>query len=408
MRPISLYPLIGRLWLGVPKQLRRPRSHQLQLGKHYRRGPVELWFFDQKPIDCGRARIKGYLSLPFGKVNVEQGSWAFVSFSMMYGKRVLVSGGAGFLGSHLCERLLQSGCDVLCVDNFFSSTRRNVEHLIGNPHFELMRHDITFPLYVEVDEIFNLACPASPVHYQFDPVQTTKTSVIGAINMLGLAKRVKAKILQASTSEVYGDPSVHPQPESYWGNVNPIGFRSCYDEGKRCAETLFFDYRRQHNLPIKVIRIFNTYGPRMHPHDGRVVSNFIVQALKGENLTLYGDGSQTRSFCYADDLVEAMLRIMATGHDVTGPINVGNPNEFTIRELADLVLELTGSKSRIIFARLPSDDPKQRRPDIAQAREILSWEPTTQLREGLVHTISYFDKLLSAGEMFKVDRGDVQ
>jgi UDP-glucuronate decarboxylase len=323
---------------------------------------------------------------------------------MSSGKRILVTGGAGFLGSHLCERLLGQGHDVLCVDNFFSSTRRNVEHLIDDRRFELMRHDVTFPLYVEVDEIYNLACPASPVHYQFDPVQTTKTSVIGAINMLGLAKRVKAKILQSSTSEVYGDPDVHPQPESYWGNVNPIGFRSCYDEGKRCAETLFFDYRRQHNLAIKVVRIFNTYGPRMHPHDGRVVSNFIVQALKGEDITIYGDGSQTRSFCYADDLVEAMMRMMATPDEVTGPVNIGNPGEFTIRQLAELVIELTGTKSRLICQKLPSDDPKQRRPDISLARELLDWQPKVQLREGLVQTIAYFDKLLAEGETFQAKR----
>ena len=327
---------------------------------------------------------------------------------MSNGKRVLVTGGAGFLGSHLCERLLNEGCDVLCVDNFFSSTRRNVEHLISNPRFELMRHDVTFPLYVEVDEIYNLACPASPVHYQFDPVQTTKTSVIGAINMLGLAKRTKAKVLQASTSEVYGDPTVHPQPESYWGNVNPIGFRSCYDEGKRCAETLFFDYRRQHDLPIKVVRIFNTYGPRMHPHDGRVVSNFIVQALKGQDITVYGDGGQTRSFCYVDDLVEAMMRMMATDHAVTGPINIGNPNEFTIRELAELVIEFTGTQSRLIFEKLPSDDPKQRQPDISAAREVFGWEPKTQLREGLVRTIAYFDEMLKAGDVYKPQREGVR
>jgi UDP-glucuronate decarboxylase len=323
------------------------------------------------------------------------------------GKRVLVTGGAGFLGSHLCETLLQQGCEVLCVDNFFSSTRRNVEHLIADPRFELMRHDVTFPLYVEVDEIFNLACPASPVHYQFDPVQTTKTSVIGAINMLGLAKRVKAKVFQASTSEVYGDPTVHPQPESYWGNVNPIGFRSCYDEGKRCAETLFFDYRRQHGLQVKVARIFNTYGPRMHPHDGRVVSNFIVQALKGENITIYGEGSQTRSFCYVDDLIDGFLRLMATPADVTGPVNLGNPNEFTIRELAEMVIELTGSRSRLVFERLPSDDPKQRRPDIGQATAVLGWRPRTQLREGLQKTIGYFEALLAQGEIFKRERAGV-
>ncbi len=308
-----------------------------------------------------------------------------------------MTGGAGFLGSHLCERLLNQGHEVLCVDNFFSSTRRNVSHLLGNPGFELMRHDVTFPLYVEVDGIFNLACPASPVHYQFDPVQTTKTSVIGAINMLGLAKRLKVKVLQASTSEIYGDPVVHPQTEEYWGNVNPIGFRSCYDEAKRCAETLFFDYRRQHNMPVKVVRIFNTYGPRMHPNDGRVVSNFIVQALKGEDITIYGDGSQSRSFCYVDDLVEAMLRMMETPSDVTGPINVGNPTEFTILDLARLVLELTAAKSKIRLEKLPSDDPRQRRPDISMAKAVLGWEPTTQLREGLIRTIAYFDQILSEG-----------
>jgi len=323
------------------------------------------------------------------------------------GKRVLVTGGAGFLGSHLCEKLLQQGCEVLCVDNFFSSTRRNVEYLIADPRFELMRHDVTFPLYVEVDEIYNLACPASPVHYQFDPVQTTKTSVIGAINMLGLAKRVKAKVFQASTSEVYGDPQVHPQPEAYWGHVNPIGFRSCYDEGKRCAETLFFDYRRQHGLQVKVARIFNTYGPRMHPHDGRVVSNFIVQALRGENITIYGEGLQTRSFCYVDDLIDGFLRLMATPAEVTGPINIGNPNEFTIRELAELVVELTGSRSKLVHERLPSDDPKQRRPDIAQASAVLGWRPRTQLREGLQKTIGYFEALLAQGEIFKRERAGV-
>jgi UDP-glucuronate decarboxylase len=283
------------------------------------------------------------------------------------------------------------------VDNFFSSSRQNVAHLLGNPRFELMRHDVTFPLYAEVDEIFNLACPASPVHYQFDPVQTTKTSVLGAINMLGLAKRLKLKILQASTSEIYGDPDVHPQTEDYWGNVNPIGFRSCYDEGKRCAETLFFDYRRQHNLPIKVVRIFNTYGPRMHPHDGRVVSNFIVQALKGEDITIFGDGRQTRSFCYVDDLVDGLLRMMETSPDVTGPLNIGNPKEFTIIELAELVIEMTATKSKVRFEPLPSDDPRQRRPDISRAKAVLGWEPKTQLREGLVRTIAYFDKLLSEG-----------
>jgi UDP-glucuronate decarboxylase len=310
---------------------------------------------------------------------------------------VLVTGGAGFVGSHLCEQLLNLGHEVSCVDNVFSSSRQNIAHLLGNTRFELIRHDVTFPLYVEVDEIFNLACPASPVHYQFDPVQTTKTSVIGAINMLGLAKRLKLKILQASTSEIYGDPNVHPQTEDYWGNVNPIGFRSCYDEGKRCAETLFFDYRRQHNLPIKVVRIFNTYGPRMHPHDGRVVSNFIVQALKGEDITIFGDGSQTRSFCYVDDLVDGMLRMMETSPDVTGPLNIGNPNEFTILELAKLVIEMTATKSKVRFEPLPSDDPRQRRPDISKAKAVLGWEPKTQLREGLVRTIAYFDKLLSEG-----------
>src|SRR5271168_4344123 len=294
---------------------------------------------------------------------------------MSNGKRVLVTGGAGFLGSHLSERLLDRGHDVLCVDNFFSSSRHNVAHLLMNPRMELMRHDVTFPLFVEVDEIFNLACPASPVHYQFDPTQTTKTSVIGAINMLGLAKRLKVKILQASTSEVYGDPNVHPQPEEYWGNVNPIGMRSCYDEGKRCAETLFFDYRRQHNMPIKVVRIFNTYGPRMHPHDGRVVSNFIVQALKGEDITIYGSGQQTRSFCYVDDLVNGMVSMMATDESVTGPINMGNPCEFTIRQLAEIVIALTNSGSKIVEKPLPQDDPRQRQPDITQAIETLGWKP---------------------------------
>jgi UDP-glucuronate decarboxylase len=313
-----------------------------------------------------------------------------------FGGRVLVTGGAGFIGSHLCERLLERGNDVLCVDNFFTGRRGNIGHLLQNPRFELMRHDVTFPLYVEVDQIYNLACPASPVHYQFDPVQTTKTSVVGAINMLGLAKRLKVPVLQASTSEVYGDPSVHPQPESYWGNVNPIGPRSCYDEGKRCAETLFFDYRRQHNLDIKVIRIFNTYGPRMHPSDGRVVSNFIVQALRGEDITLYGNGEQTRSFCYVDDLVEGIIGMMETPSDVTGPINLGNPGEFTMRELAEIVKELTGSQSRLVHRPLPQDDPKQRRPDITQAQETLGWEPTVALRQGLTKTIAYFDELLKA------------
>jgi UDP-glucuronate decarboxylase len=309
-------------------------------------------------------------------------------------RRVLVTGGAGFLGSHLCDRLISAGADVLCVDNFFTGSKDNIAHLIGHPRFELMRHDVTFPLYVEVDEIFNLACPASPVHYQHDPVQTTKTSVHGAINMLGLAKRVGSKILQASTSEVYGDPSVHPQPESYWGNVNPIGLRSCYDEGKRCAETLFFDYHRQHQLRIKVARIFNTYGPRMHPNDGRVVSNFIVQALRNEPITIYGEGQQTRSFCYVDDLIEAFLRLMATDDAVTGPINTGNPGEFTIRELAEHILKLTGSKSRLSFQPLPADDPTQRRPNIEQAKRVLGWEPQIQLEQGLQQTIAYFDALL--------------
>ena len=305
-------------------------------------------------------------------------------------KRVLVTGGAGFLGSHLCERLIAAGDDVLCVDNFFTGTKDNIAHLLPNPHFELVRHDITFPLFVEVDEIYNLACPASPVHYQFDPVQTTKTSVHGAINMLGLAKRLRAKILQASTSEVYGDPEVHPQPESYWGHVNPIGIRSCYDEGKRCAETLFFDYHRQHKLRIKVARIFNTYGPRMHPNDGRVVSNFIVQALKGEPITVFGEGSQTRSFCYVDDLVEALIRIMGTPDEFTGPVNIGNPGEFTILELAQKVIALTGSKSTIVFHPLPSDDPTQRKPDIALARSVLGWESGVGLEAGLLKTIEYF------------------
>ncbi|VTU27530.1 MULTISPECIES: UDP-glucuronic acid decarboxylase family protein [unclassified Variovorax] len=311
-------------------------------------------------------------------------------------KRMLVTGGAGFLGSHLCDRLIEQGHDVLCVDNFFTGTKHNVEHLLDHPRFELMRHDVTFPLYVEVDEIFNLACPASPVHYQHDPVQTTKTSVHGAINMLGLAKRVRAKILQASTSEVYGDPEIHPQVEAYWGRVNPIGIRSCYDEGKRCAETLFFDYHRQHKLRIKVVRIFNTFGPRMHLNDGRVVSNFIVQALKGQDITIYGDGQQTRSFCYVDDLVEAMLRMMATGDEVPGPINIGNPGEFSMLELANKVIEITGSKSKLVRMPLPADDPKQRRPDISMAqKELGGWAPRTQLDEGLKKTIAYFDQILS-------------
>ncbi len=310
-------------------------------------------------------------------------------------RRILITGGAGFIGSFLCERLLESGANVLCADNFFTGTRTNVAHLLNHPRFELMRHDVCFPLYVEVDEIYNMACPASPIHYQFDPVQTTKTSVHGAINMLGLAKRVKAKILQASTSEVYGDPAVHPQPEEYWGNVNPIGPRSCYDEGKRCAETLFFDYHRQHQLRIKVARIFNTYGPRMHPNDGRVVSNFIVQALKGEDITLYGDGQQTRSFCYVDDLVRGLMGLMDSADHITGPINIGNPGEFTIRQLAEQVIDLTGSKSKLVFMPLPQDDPKQRKPNIEKAREILGWEPKVQLRDGLTRTIAYFDGMLS-------------
>src|SRR6266516_3775417 len=313
---------------------------------------------------------------------------------MMTERRVLVTGGAGFIGSHLCERLLGRGDEVLCVDNFYTGRRHNVGHLLSNPRFELMRHDITFPLYVEVDEIFNLACPASPIHYQFDPVQTTKTSVHGAINVLGLAKRVKAKILQASTSEVYGDPAIHPQTEEYWGNVNPIGLRSCYDEGKRCAETLFFDYRRQHKLSIKVARIFNTYGPGMHPHDGRVVSNFIVQALRGEEITIYGEGDQTRSFCYVDDLVDGLQRLMDTPDAVTGPINIGNPVEFSIRELAELVIELTNSTSRITKLPLPEDDPKQRKPNITKAQDLLGWKPQIPLRDGIVKTIAYFDELL--------------
>lgn len=308
--------------------------------------------------------------------------------------RVLITGGAGFLGSHLCEKLLARGYDILCVDNLFTGTRTNILNLIGNPRFEFMRHDVTFPLYVEVDQIYNLACPASPIHYQFDPVQTTKTSVHGAINMLGLAKRVRARILQASTSEVYGDPEVHPQPESYWGKVNPIGIRACYDEGKRCAETLFFDYHRQHNLDIKVIRIFNTYGPRMHPNDGRVVSNFIVQALKGQPITIYGTGQQTRSFCYVDDLLEGMVRLMETEKGFTGPVNVGNPREFTMLELAELVLKLTNSHSKLIFEPLPSDDPKQRQPNIELAKDKLSWEPKVSLEDGLKETIAYFKTIV--------------
>ncbi|MBI0537831.1 SDR family oxidoreductase [Roseomonas sp. KE2513] len=312
-------------------------------------------------------------------------------------KRVMVTGGAGFLGSHLCERLLQDGHEVLCVDNFFTGRRANIAHLLGNPRFELMRHDVTFPLYVEVDEIYNLACPASPVHYQHDPVQTTKTSVIGAINVLGLAKRLRVPVMQASTSEIYGDPTVHPQREEYWGNVNTLGPRACYDEGKRCAETLFFDYHRQHGLQIKVVRIFNTYGPRMHPDDGRVVSNFIVQALRGEEITLYGDGEQTRAFCYVDDLIEGFRRIMGTPAAVTGPINLGNPHEITVRELAERILLLTGSRSRLVFRPRPQDDPTQRCPDITKARELLGWAPNVKLELGLERTIAYFDRLLSAG-----------
>ena len=309
---------------------------------------------------------------------------------------ILVTGGAGFIGSFLCERLLDTGAEVLCVDNFFTGRRTNVAHLLDNPRFEVMRHDVTVPLFVEVDQIYNMACPASPVHYQFDPVQTTKTSVHGAINMLGLAKRTRAKILQASTSEVYGDPEIHPQTEDYWGNVNPLGPRACYDEGKRCAETLFFDYYRQHKVQIKVARIFNTYGPRMHPNDGRVVSNFIVQALKGEDITLYGDGEQTRSFCYVSDLVEGLIRLMNTSDDVTGPINLGNPGEFTIRQLAEIIIEMTGARSKLVHKPLPQDDPRQRQPDITRARDTLDWEPTIALEEGLKPTIAYFDEEVRA------------
>ncbi|MBI5408333.1 MAG: SDR family oxidoreductase [Nitrospirae bacterium] len=308
-------------------------------------------------------------------------------------KRILVTGGAGFLGSHLCERLLKEGYEVLCVDNFYTGRRSNIRSFIKDPMFEVTRHDVCFPLYVEVDEIYNLACPASPIHYQFDPVQTTKTSVHGAINMLGLAKRIKAKIFQASTSEVYGDPQVHPQPESYWGNVNPVGFRSCYDEGKRCAETLFFDYHRQHKLKIKVARIFNTYGPRMHPNDGRVVSNFIMQALQGKPITVYGDGSQTRSFCYVDDMINAFIKFMSSPEDFTGPVNLGNPGEFTILELAEKVIKLTRSKSKIVFNPLPHDDPTQRQPDITLAKKTLKWQPKVKLEDGLKETISYFKKV---------------
>ncbi|CAK8718302.1 UDP-glucuronate decarboxylase [Candidatus Electrothrix aarhusensis] len=317
-------------------------------------------------------------------------------------KRILITGGAGFLGSHLCERLLADGHEVVCLDNYFTGAKQNIVHLLENPYFEMIRHDVTFPLYIEVDEIYNLACPASPIHYQFDPVQTTKTSVHGAINMLGLAKRVKAKIFQASTSEVYGDPQVHPQIETYWGHVNPNGIRSCYDEGKRCAETLFFDYRRQHNLNIKVARIFNTYGPRMHPNDGRVVSNFIVQALQGRPITIYGDGSQSRSFCYVDDLIEAFVLLMDTEDGFAGPVNTGNPSEFTILQLAENVIEMTGAKSEIIFESLPQDDPQQRQPDISLAKEKLGWEPKVSLREGLVPTIAYFDNFLRGIDTWSV------
>ena len=317
----------------------------------------------------------------------------------LFGKRVLVTGGAGFIGSHLCERLLAAGNEVMCLDNFYTGQRANVAHLLDDHRFELIRHDVNLPLYVEVDQIYNMACPASPVHYQFDPVQTTKTSVLGAINMLGLAKRTKASILQASTSEVYGDPKIHPQTEDYWGNVNPIGIRSCYDEGKRCAETLFFDYRRQHDLQIKVIRIFNTYGPRMHPNDGRVVSNFICQALRGKPITIYGDGEQTRSFCYVDDLVEGLIAMMNTPPHVTGPINLGNPGEFTIAELAEMVCDIVGASATVDRKPLPSDDPRQRKPDISQAEQVLGWQPKTPLREGLTKTVAYFDQLLKRNDV---------
>ncbi len=323
----------------------------------------------------------------------------------MFERRILVTGGSGFLGSHLCDRLVARGDDVVCADNLFTGRKRNIAHLLGRPNFEFLRHDVTFPLYVEVDQIYNLACPASPVHYQHDPVQTTKTSVHGAINMLGLAKRLRARIFQASTSEVYGDPDVHPQPEEYWGRVNPIGIRSCYDEGKRCAETLFFDYYRQHKLDIRVGRIFNTYGPRMHPNDGRVVSNFIVQALKGQDITLYGDGAQTRSFCYVDDLIDAFIAFMDKDGDLPGPINIGNPTEFTIKQLAENVIDLTGAKSKLVYRPLPSDDPKQRQPDIAKAKELLGWQPKVALRDGLTKTIEYFDGLLKEGDPLMVGRG---
>jgi UDP-glucuronate decarboxylase len=316
-------------------------------------------------------------------------------------RTILVTGGAGFVGSHLCDRLIADGHDVICLDNFFTGRKKNIEHLLGEARFELLRHDVTFPLYIEVDEIYNLACPASPIHYQHDPVQTTKTSVHGAINMLGLAKRLKCRIFQASTSEVYGSPAVHPQTEDYWGNVNPVGPRSCYDEGKRCAETLFFDYHRQHKLDIKVARIFNTYGPRMHPNDGRVVSNFVVQALKGEPITIYGDGSQTRSFCYVDDLVEGFVRLMQSPRDVTGPMNLGNPGEFTIKELAELTIKMTGSRSKLIYLPLPQDDPMQRQPNISLAKERLGWRPTVPLVDGLKRTVAYFDRLLSENDVLR-------
>jgi UDP-glucuronate decarboxylase len=337
------------------------------------------------------------MDYPVGSSEIVAPTTAIASLpnAMRLPRRVLVTGGAGFIGSHLCERLLQAGSEVLCVDNFFTGTRRNIEHLADHARFEILRHDVTFPLYVEVDEIYNLACPASPIHYQWDPVQTTKTSVLGAINMLGLAKRLRGKILQASTSEIYGDPEVHPQQESYWGHVNPIGPRSCYDEGKRCAETLFFDYGRQHQLRIKVLRIFNTYGPRMQPHDGRVISNFIVQALNNQPITIYGDGLQTRSFCFVDDLVSGMIALMKTPDAVTGPLNCGNPNEFTILDLATKVITMTGSRSRIVHRPLPQDDPRQRRPDISQAQELLNWRPTVMLTEGLQRTIAYFEELHS-------------
>jgi UDP-glucuronate decarboxylase len=347
------------------------------------------------PSDAHTPKTYYFIPLKYGNLPAYWRMVATKIDSMHLEKRVLITGGAGFLGSHLCERLLADGTIIVCVDNFFTGVRRNIGHLLEHKNFEVIRHDITLPLYVEVDEIYNLACPASPIHYQHDPVQTTKTSVHGAINMLGLAKRLRAKILQASTSEVYGDPSVHPQSEDYWGHVNPIGPRSCYDEGKRCAETLFFDYRRQHKLPIKVARIFNTYGPRMHPNDGRVVSNFIVQALLGRDITVFGDGLQTRSFCYVDDLIEGLIRLMNTADDVTGPMNIGNPKEFTILELANMVINLTGSRSRVVHRPRPLDDPRQRRPEISKANDLLGWAPQTALSDGLVRTMEYFEELLS-------------